>query len=50
MPGADLPILPKHQWEGVTEPAKFTTELPIGTGPYKLAEIVPDQLDLFLGA
>lgn len=47
MPGGDLPILPKHQWEGVTEPAKFTTELPIGTGPYKLAEIVPDQLYRF---
>lgn len=47
MPGGDLPILPRHQWEKVTEPAKFTSELPIGTGPYRLAEIVPDQLYRF---
>ncbi|OGO54011.1 MAG: hypothetical protein A2V85_12360 [Chloroflexi bacterium RBG_16_72_14] len=34
---ADLPILPRHVWESVTEPAKFTG-LPIGTGPYRLTE------------
>ncbi|ALS24974.1 MULTISPECIES: ABC transporter substrate-binding protein [Paenibacillus] len=39
---ADLPILPKHIWEKVENPRKFT-ELPVGTGPYKLTEYKPDQ-------
>ncbi|HVL99854.1 MAG TPA: ABC transporter substrate-binding protein [Egibacteraceae bacterium] len=43
MPGADLPILPRHQWEDVAEPGAFTEELPVGTGPYRVAEIVSDQ-------
>ncbi|MDP9442164.1 MAG: ABC transporter substrate-binding protein [Actinomycetota bacterium] len=43
MPGADLPIIAKHVFEGVPEPAKATTNLPVGTGPFKLVEIVPDQ-------
>jgi len=33
------PILPKHIWENVTDPAKFTSpEAVIGTGPYMLAD------------
>lgn len=43
LPGADLPILPKHVWEGVESPKKATEQLPIGSGPFKLTEIVPDQ-------
>ena len=43
MPGADLPILAKHVFETVADPAKATTNLPIGTGPFKLVELVPDQ-------
>ncbi len=43
MPGADLPIIPKHAWQGVTEPSKATSELPVGSGPYKLVEMVSDQ-------
>ncbi|TBL77487.1 peptide ABC transporter substrate-binding protein [Paenibacillus thalictri] len=39
---ADLPILPKHIWEKVENPRKFT-DLPIGTGPYKLVEYKADQ-------
>lgn len=42
-PGADLPILPKHIWENVTEPAKFTADLPVGTGPFKMVEHKADQ-------
>lgn len=56
MPGADLPIIPRHQWEDVTDPGSATEMLPVGTGPYELAEIVPDQqyrfeanADYFLG-
>ncbi len=43
MPGADLPIIARHIFEGVAEPGKSTTKLPVGTGPFKLVEIVPDQ-------
>ncbi|MCC7367192.1 MAG: ABC transporter substrate-binding protein [Chloroflexi bacterium] len=39
---ADLPILPKHIWEKVDKPQTFQ-DLPIGTGPYKLVELRPDQ-------
>jgi peptide/nickel transport system substrate-binding protein len=43
---ADLPILPKHIWENIKEPQTHR-ELPIGTGPYKLVELRPDQLYRF---
>lgn len=43
LPGADLPIIPKHIWEDVEEPDTATDEPPVGSGPYKLTEIVPDQ-------
>jgi len=39
---ADLPILPKHIWENVENPRKYT-DLAIGTGPYKLAEYKADE-------
>ncbi|CAN5214636.1 ABC transporter substrate-binding protein [soil metagenome] len=32
---ADLPILPQHVWQDVTEPREATF-LPVGTGPYEL--------------
>ncbi len=37
---ADLPIIPQHLWEGLTEPRKVTS-LPVGTGPYRLVEYNP---------
>ncbi len=53
---ADLPILPKHIWQGVTEPRTFSA-LPVGTGPYRLVEYAPGQRyrfeanrDYFMGA
>lgn len=42
LPGADLPMIPKHIWESVKEPLKYTG-LPIGTGPYRMAEAITDQ-------
>lgn len=52
---ADLPILPQHLWEGVEDPQTYT-DLPVGTGPYKLVEHVEDRSyrfeaneDYFLG-
>ncbi len=57
MPGADLPIIPQHVWENVTDPRLASDTLPVGSGPFKLVEMVPDQLyrfeaneDYFLGA
>lgn len=43
MPGGDLPIIAKHVYEGVVEPNQMTAALPVGTGPFELVEIVPDQ-------
>ncbi len=42
---ADVPIIPKHIWENVTEPKKFETN--VGTGPYKLAEFKSEQFYRF---
>lgn len=54
-PLADMPILPKHIWEGVTDPNIFDGR--VGTGPYKLVDYQADQYyrfeankDYFLGA
>lgn len=43
MPGADLPIIAQHVFEGVEEPGTMTTQLPVGTGPFRLVDIEPDQ-------
>ena len=44
LPGGDLPMVPKHIWESIADPSKATDMLPIGTGPYKMASFVPDQI------
>ena len=53
---ADIPILPRHIWEGVTAPRNVTA-LPVGTGPYKLVDYSAGQRyrfeankDYFMGA
>jgi peptide/nickel transport system substrate-binding protein len=53
---ADMPVLPAHVWEGVTEPREYSA-LPVGTGPYRLVEYQPERFyrleanpDYFLGA
>ncbi|MCP4227140.1 MAG: ABC transporter substrate-binding protein [Actinomycetia bacterium] len=43
LPGGDLPILPRHIWEGVDDPRADATSLPIGTGPYKMVDYQPDS-------
>jgi peptide/nickel transport system substrate-binding protein len=45
LPGADLPMVPKHIWESIPDATKATDILPIGTGPYKMASFVPDQIN-----
>ncbi|MGH7746569.1 MAG: ABC transporter substrate-binding protein, partial [Candidatus Dormibacteria bacterium] len=39
---ADLPIIPKHVWQGVTDP-NTRDGLPVGTGPYRLVSFQADQ-------
>jgi peptide/nickel transport system substrate-binding protein len=41
----DVPIIPKHLWESVTEPKKFENN--VGSGPYKLAEYKAEQFYRF---
>ncbi len=40
-PLADVPILPKHIWDSVTQPRQFNNV--VGSGPYKIAEIKDGQ-------
>jgi peptide/nickel transport system substrate-binding protein len=45
---ADVPILPKHIWEGIAAPAEQIFEGGnIGSGPYKLVEYQPEQFYRF---
>lgn len=39
---ADLPILPEHVWRDVEEP-RSVTDLPVGTGPYRLVAYDPQS-------
>ena len=57
LPGGDVPILPKHIWEGIEDPRADATSLPVGTGPFKMVEYNPGVSyrleangDYFLGA
>ena len=43
LPAADLPILPKHVWEDIDEPKTATDIEPVGSGPFKVTQIVSDQ-------
>lgn len=42
IPLADTPIVPRHQWQGVADPAKFA-DLPVGSGPFRLVEYRRDE-------
>jgi peptide/nickel transport system substrate-binding protein len=46
---ADVPIIPRHVWEAVANPAEhtFASVTNVGTGPYKLAEYKADQFYRF---
>lgn len=46
---ADVPILPKHIWESIENPAEYAFDSPtnVGTGPYKLVEYSPEQFYRF---
>ncbi|MGH2767951.1 MAG: ABC transporter substrate-binding protein [Actinomycetota bacterium] len=42
-PLADLPILPRHLWEGLPQDRLAPEGLPVGSGPYRLAEYRPGE-------
>lgn len=42
LPAGDMPIVPKHIWEGVEDPTQDATSLAIGTGPFRMTEYVPN--------
>ncbi|MBU4337652.1 MAG: ABC transporter substrate-binding protein, partial [Actinobacteria bacterium] len=42
----NVPIVPKHIWESVTDPVTYTDEDPIGTGPYELGDFNENQYTL----
>ena len=57
LPAGDIPILPKHIWEGIDDPRADATSLPVGTGPYRMVDYDPGvsyrleaNPDYFLGA
>lgn len=42
-PLADLPILPRHLWEGLPAGQEAPAGLPVGSGPYRLVEAERDE-------
>jgi peptide/nickel transport system substrate-binding protein len=42
-PLADVPILPRHLWEGLPEGQLAPAGLPVGTGPYRLVDHDPGR-------
>ena len=57
LPGGDVPILPRHVWEGMENPRADAVSLPIGTGPYRMVSYEPGvsyrleaNEDYFMGA
>ncbi|MEX2659900.1 MAG: ABC transporter substrate-binding protein, partial [Acidimicrobiales bacterium] len=42
-PLADLPILPRHLWRDLPADKLAPDGLPVGSGPYRLVEHVPDE-------
>ncbi|MEM7275660.1 MAG: ABC transporter substrate-binding protein [Actinomycetota bacterium] len=41
LPGGDVPILPEHIWSSIGDPRTEATDLPIGTGPYRMVDHQP---------
>ncbi len=41
LPGGDLPILPRHVWEGIENPRADAVSLPVGTGPFRMTDYNP---------
>ena len=40
---AQVPIVPQHLWQSVSDPTKFTNTKPVGTGPFALDNFAPTQ-------
>ena len=43
-PGLEIPVVPKHVWEKVTDPVKYANDTAVvGSGPYVLEKFTPSQ-------
>jgi peptide/nickel transport system substrate-binding protein len=43
-PGLEIPVVPKHVWEKVTDPVKYANDANVvGSGPYVLEKFTPSQ-------
>jgi peptide/nickel transport system substrate-binding protein len=43
-PGLEIPVVPKHVWEKVSDPVKYANEADVvGSGPYVLQKFTPSQ-------
>jgi peptide/nickel transport system substrate-binding protein len=40
---AQVPIVPQHLWQSVSDPTKYTNTKPVGTGPFSLDTFAPTQ-------
>jgi peptide/nickel transport system substrate-binding protein len=47
-PLADLPILPRHIWEGLSPDQDAPSGLPMGSGPYRLVDHTPGKSYTFV--
>lgn len=43
---AQVPIVPQHLWQSVSDPTKFTNTKPVGTGPFMLDKFAPTEYKL----
>jgi peptide/nickel transport system substrate-binding protein len=43
---SQVPIVPQHLWQSVSDPTKYTDPNPVGTGPFELAAFAPTQVTL----
>jgi peptide/nickel transport system substrate-binding protein len=43
---AQVPIVPQHLWQSVSDPVKFTNTHPVGTGPFVLDKFAPTEYKL----
>jgi peptide/nickel transport system substrate-binding protein len=44
--GSQVPIVPKHVWQSISDPATYADPNPVGTGPYVLDKFTPQAIFL----
>ena len=43
---AQVPIVPAHLWQSISDPTKFTNTKPVGSGPFMLDKFAPTEYKL----